>query len=325
MYNRAYIDRNIKRQAWFNRMDERHKILLLALFFDDIDPIGIVEPDFKWLDSLTGGLITEDDIDIDSFIEDCNNDGKERMMIVDRTKLWFNPTVIFNGANESGMRIFTTNFRDVSVIKQLAQREVTRTWFIELITYQDHRVTVKPQCLNMVYNQKNANDQVRSFAKRIGDVIGHKVLVSGEQPEAIKQSFGNQCQYCGEIFEEYELEIDHIVPVSKGGKDILINKVPACKSCNSKKADMDVFKFLQNEGFEATEGLKSRLEKLQKKRLISGAPSAIFKKLNKKDRKKYTWEQVNSIHFSQKDTRTQSDFITIDEKDQLNRPYWVQL
>lgn len=43
--------------------------------------------------------------------------------------------------------------------------------------------------------------------------------------------FGNKCYYCGGNFEQ----IDHAIPLSKGGKHCLSNLRPACKTCNMRK------------------------------------------------------------------------------------------
>ncbi len=45
------------------------------------------------------------------------------------------------------------------------------------------------------------------------------------------------CAYCGNIYPESLLTRDHIVPVSRGGKDVWENCVTACYSCNNKKGD----------------------------------------------------------------------------------------
>jgi hypothetical protein len=45
------------------------------------------------------------------------------------------------------------------------------------------------------------------------------------------------CAYCGNRFPAKVLSRDHVVPVSKGGKDIWTNTVTACRSCNTRKAD----------------------------------------------------------------------------------------
>lgn len=44
---------------------------------------------------------------------------------------------------------------------------------------------------------------------------------------------GRDCHYCG----DHANEVDHIVPVARGGATRLRNLVPACKSCNSSKRD----------------------------------------------------------------------------------------
>lgn len=46
------------------------------------------------------------------------------------------------------------------------------------------------------------------------------------------------CAYCGGLFKANELTRDHIYPQSKGGRDVWMNVVTACKGCNSLKEDI---------------------------------------------------------------------------------------
>jgi 5-methylcytosine-specific restriction endonuclease McrA len=46
---------------------------------------------------------------------------------------------------------------------------------------------------------------------------------------------GWRCQYCGEDKESKDLNIDHVVPKSKGGKTNWENVVTSCIECNSEK------------------------------------------------------------------------------------------
>ncbi|MFW6081993.1 MAG: HNH endonuclease [Desulfosalsimonas sp.] len=43
------------------------------------------------------------------------------------------------------------------------------------------------------------------------------------------------CHYCGRQVPARELTMDHIVPVSRGGKTTRGNVVPCCKECNTRK------------------------------------------------------------------------------------------
>jgi len=45
------------------------------------------------------------------------------------------------------------------------------------------------------------------------------------------------CAFCGNKFHNHKLTIDHVLPRSRGGKNIWMNTVTACKGCNHKKAD----------------------------------------------------------------------------------------
>jgi len=308
MYEPTPIDRNLKKQVWFKRMIPEHRLLLKDLFYE-LDSIGVTEIDLDAFYKENDGIIKNGCIDLELFINDCNNDGKERMMLIDRqSKVWFNVTVIFRNANNQGFRSFVSNHRDAAIIKQLAQRSETREWFVNQVVFNE-RLSVSGKLLNMVYNHPSSTEKVRDFAKRIAKVIGFKILEGKEQTETIKASFGNQCQYCGDVFMDYELEIDHIIPTSKGGHDKFYNKVPACKKCNSNKSDRDVFLFIKESGFTFTEGLKTRLLLLQKKKQISTLPSTPIKRNIKE--KNYTYQQV--VNFISNNT-----YITFENYELIN-------
>ena len=46
------------------------------------------------------------------------------------------------------------------------------------------------------------------------------------------------CHYCGRIFPARELTMDHIVPVSRGGRTTKGNVAPCCKECNNAKKQL---------------------------------------------------------------------------------------
>lgn len=46
------------------------------------------------------------------------------------------------------------------------------------------------------------------------------------------------CYYCHREVGREQLTMDHIVPLSRGGKSKKGNLVPACKECNNKKKTM---------------------------------------------------------------------------------------
>lgn len=48
------------------------------------------------------------------------------------------------------------------------------------------------------------------------------------------------CQYCGRSAPDVVLEVDHIKPVSKGGKNEMLNLVTSCHDCNSGKSNREL-------------------------------------------------------------------------------------
>jgi len=85
---------------------------------------------------------------------------------------------------------------------------------------------------------------------------------------------GFQCQYCGKTPPETTLEIDHINPKSKKGKDDINNLITACFDCNRGKGGIPLKK-IPNSLIENLEILKEKelqikeynkfLEKIEKR------------------------------------------------------------
>lgn len=47
----------------------------------------------------------------------------------------------------------------------------------------------------------------------------------------------NRCQYCGKKFSSSELSLDHVIPISRGGRSSWENVVCACLPCNVRKGN----------------------------------------------------------------------------------------
>lgn len=78
------------------------------------------------------------------------------------------------------------------------------------------------------------------------------------------------CQYCGRKAPDVVLEVDHIVPVAKGGTNDIMNLVTSCWDCNRGKgkrklSDDTVVRKTKRE-FEQMEARQEQLEMLIKRR-----------------------------------------------------------
>lgn len=83
-------------------------------------------------------------------------------------------------------------------------------------------------------------EHLRRMTLRSGDfeVSGALTLAEWQQ---ILASFSGRCAYCGST---ERIEMDHVVPLSKGGQHVASNIVPACKPCNSGKRDRALSEWL---------------------------------------------------------------------------------
>ena len=60
--------------------------------------------------------------------------------------------------------------------------------------------------------------------------------------EKMKEETQSRCVYCCKKFEH--LEMEHVIPISKGGTHDINNIVPACEKCNASKHNKSLLMFL---------------------------------------------------------------------------------
>lgn len=74
----------------------------------------------------------------------------------------------------------------------------------------------------------------------------HKVRYSNDDLQRLYNHFNNCCAFCG---VNAKLTIDHFIPLSKNGPDVLGNLVPACSTCNCSKYQQDAQSWYQSQKF----------------------------------------------------------------------------
>ncbi len=72
----------------------------------------------------------------------------------------------------------------------------------------------------------------------------HKLKAT--ERRAIYDKCDNHCAYCGEYIKYEDMQVDHIMPLHKGGADSIDNMLPACRSCNHYKSTLTLEQFRTN-------------------------------------------------------------------------------
>jgi len=94
--------------------------------------------------------------------------------------------------------------------------------------------------------RKNHPEKARALIIRSGHIrrarmrgiLGSYTAAEWQQRLA---EFDGQCAYCG---SGKTIGIDHVMPLSRGGTNVIENIVPACKSCNCSKGAKTVEEWL---------------------------------------------------------------------------------
>jgi diadenosine tetraphosphate (Ap4A) HIT family hydrolase len=101
-------------------------------------------------------------------------------------------------------------------------------------------------------DEKQKEELIDLFIKKLNQkidktgirkIFGHRTLASGVISGSTRYKVflraKNRCENCGISKDKKALEVDHIIPRTKGGKDELSNFQALCYTCNSQKSNKD--------------------------------------------------------------------------------------
>jgi 5-methylcytosine-specific restriction endonuclease McrA len=92
---------------------------------------------------------------------------------------------------------------------------------------------------------KSFHNRQTNYKRRLN--IAEDKITSQEWLE-LCQLLEYHCAYCDEVIPFNKLTMDHIIPLSRGGKHCITNILPACNSCNCSKGSKTLEEFLQLRG-----------------------------------------------------------------------------
>jgi 5-methylcytosine-specific restriction endonuclease McrA len=100
-------------------------------------------------------------------------------------------------------------------------------------------ITALSQELVRFDTQALQNPEISGVEYQQGELAGYEVR------EYLLEKWRRTCAYCDAT--HVPLEIEHIVPCSKGGSDRVSNLTLACRACNQRKANQSIEDFLQRQ------------------------------------------------------------------------------
>ena len=90
------------------------------------------------------------------------------------------------------------------------------------------------------YRQKYPEVYRASNSKRRAKIVGAICKISTQDIIKLKEKYNYCCAYCGQLnCKDNPLQIDHMIPLSKGGAHVIDNLLPACRKCNLTKFVMN--------------------------------------------------------------------------------------
>lgn len=95
--------------------------------------------------------------------------------------------------------------------------------------YREQRKVSSKQYSKTKRGMETGRAHVRKRRAKLAEVEN---TLTKEQWQAVLDHFHHQCVYCS---SEDSIEMDHVIPISKGGAHVIHNVVPACRRCNAGK------------------------------------------------------------------------------------------
>jgi len=110
---------------------------------------------------------------------------------------------------------------------------------------REYRKAHRPQLREATRKHTAAHPEVKAEMERRRRARKRNVVTENVSPAEILQRFGSTCYICNKDIEAEDLNLDHIIPISKGGPHVWENLRPTHASCNARKGNKVVTFFIK--------------------------------------------------------------------------------
>lgn len=145
---------------------------------------------------------------------------------------------VFLVQDESQLLYYEKRIKEMP-LKVLKRHEVI-TSDGQLVSLSAKELTLQQKAhIRMICEQK-----LQSFVQKCGiGIWDYRLLDEEPIPDSLRflvlKAAGGRCQLCGISAKERPLDVDHIIPRSRGGKTELANLQALCSKCNRSKRNQD--------------------------------------------------------------------------------------
>lgn len=87
--------------------------------------------------------------------------------------------------------------------------------------------------INQEWRKANPDKTKQYRHNRRASVMGNGGIIKAQEWKDLCNFYGNKCLCCGR--SDVSLTLDHVIPLIKGGSNLIDNAQPLCQSCNSRK------------------------------------------------------------------------------------------
>ncbi len=119
--------------------------------------------------------------------------------------------------------------------------------------------------------QKIQNPEISGTEYQQGELAGYEVR------EYLLEKYDRTCQYCDAT--DIPLEIEHIVPKSKGGSNRFSNLTLSCRQCNEKKGNHPIEEFLKGDRDRLKKVLAAAKKPLKDAAAVNATRWGLFREL----------------------------------------------
>ncbi len=88
------------------------------------------------------------------------------------------------------------------------------------------------------HRERYKTDRINRIRSRFGIPVREALSISPEDLEHLLSESRGECQWCGKLMRGTP-EYDHILPLSRGGENVIDNLAVCCRTCNRRKAGKD--------------------------------------------------------------------------------------